>query len=193
MLRGLTQGSTSLRRPATRPAGGDDCLCTHRHTHIQTRKPWVSVLSICLTPSVREWLDANRRVWSCLPLRGMRTDVSHGGSCRGLLSFTGVDSPVDWDKVIAENPKECLWPSPKGTAALEVRFWISESRPRCAYSPSPVKHTHSTGLTWVTAVELPPFSPPAITQYLPSCWLQWLCSCRMFFTSPLLQEISTHI
>lgn len=28
-----------------------------------------------------------------------------------------------------------------------------------AYSSSPVKHTHSTGLTWVTAARLPP-SPP---------------------------------
>lgn len=120
----------------------------HGRMHSNTR---VSVLSICLTPSVREWLDANGHVWNCPSAWGRRMEVSHTGSGRDCRVYR-VDSPGDRDK--GEKLRSASGLHRRSSEILNLL-----SRSRCAYSPSPVKHTHSTGLTWLTAAQLPP-SPP---------------------------------
>lgn len=58
-------------------------------------------------------------------------EVSHAGSGWDCRVYR-VDSPGDRDKV----------------KKLRSAYGLhSLSRSHCAYSPSPVKHTHSTGLT----------------------------------------------
>lgn len=71
----------------------------------------------------------------------------------------------------------------KGTT-LAVRLWIP--------SPSPVKHTHSTGLTWVTAAKLPPSSPLRLLSICPAAGCNDFAATVCFYISPSSGDVCLH-